>query len=339
MEWYDLHRRLLPWREDPSPYHVWLSEIILQQTRVEAGKEYYLRFLRELPDISSLAEASEEKCLKLWEGLGYYSRVRNLHKAAGIVMTEYGGRMPKTAEELQKLPGIGPYTAAAIASMAFGEKTVAVDGNLVRVFSRMTEYSRAAGTSEAKKAAGDFFASIQPADRPGDFNQALMDLGATVCLPNGDPLCLACPWSAYCGAHLNGREMQFPVVPEKKARRVEDRTVFLIRREDNVVIDRRPDHGLLAELYEFPNAEGRLTPEEAISWMKRIGFPAAGIEDPKPIGKARHIFSHIEWNMTGYEFCLDASAAVPSPFLVVSREELETEYSIPSAFREYRKLV
>ena len=199
LDWYDKEGRTLPWRTDPSPYHVWISEIMLQQTRVEAVKGYYERFLRALPDIASLAEAPEDLYLKLWEGLGYYSRVRNLHKAACVIMEEHGGCMPETAAELRKLPGIGPYTSAAIASIAFGERIPAIDGNLLRVFARMTAWQENIKTPASASRAGDYFSGIMPADRPGDFNQALMDLGAMICLPGGLPRCEECPRGTAAG--------------------------------------------------------------------------------------------------------------------------------------------
>ena len=223
LDWYDAERRILPWREDPTPYHVWVSEIMLQQTRVEAVKDYYARFLSTLPDVASLAAADEDTYLKLWEGLGYYSRVRNMHKAAVTIMEDYDGEIPSTAKELQKLSGIGEYTAAAIASIAFGEPVSSVDGNLLRVYARRNLYRENIKDPAAKKVAYDYYMERMPEDRPGDYNQALMDLGATVCLPNGEPECFRCPWADLCEAHKQGVELEVPVVPAKKARRIEQR--------------------------------------------------------------------------------------------------------------------
>ena len=256
LQWYDEHKRDLPWRDDPSPYHVWLSEIMLQQTRVEAVRGYYARFLEALPTIRSLAEADEDVYLKLWEGLGYYSRVRNLHKAAGQIMREHGGKMPETSGELQKLAGIGPYTSAAIASICFGERIPALDGNLLRVFARLTGYEEDIKSGPAKKAAMQYYLETFPQERPGDYNQALMDLGAVICLPNGAPLCEACPWNGSCVAHARGRETELPVVPAKKKRPVEERTVFLIYYDQRLALRKRPEKGLLAGLYEYPNHGG-----------------------------------------------------------------------------------
>ena len=379
--WYEQNRRVLPWREDPTPYHVWLSEIMLQQTRVEAGKAYYLRFIEKLPDIAALAAAPEDVYLKLWEGLGYYSRVRNLHKAAVTIMEEYDGVMPGTAAELEKLPGIGPYSAAAIASIAFHQPVVSVDGNLLRVFARMTEYGEDIKTPAAKKAALVYYEELIPAagERPGDFNQALMDLGAGICLPNGEPLCGECPWAERCEAHRKHRETEFPLVPEKKARRIEQRTVFLITAGGRVAIRRRPHTGLLADLYEFPNVEGQLRKAEAAEWVRGLLQHEAGekpvykaasesgktaVRYSKDTGKedgsrenrkscvhgphirklagAKHIFSHIEWHMIGYTVQLsevpESSAAEGAEELIwATREELESRYSIPSAFEAYRR--
>ena len=338
LTWYDRERRILPWREDPTPYHIWLSEIMLQQTRVEAGKAYYLRFLNTLPDIASLAAAPEEVYLKLWEGLGYYSRVRNLHKAAVLVMEEYGGELPGTAQELRKLPGIGPYSAAAIASIAFGQPEIALDGNLLRVFSRMMAYSGDIKSPQTRKAAEEYYRERIPADRPGDFNQALMDLGAGICLPNGDPECLRCPWAGHCRSHELHRETDYPVMPPKKARRKENRTILLLRSGDRVAIRKRPKEGLLAGMYEFPGAEGHLSPAGAVKYACDLSGATEGQAGiPQRLPDARHVFSHIEWNMIGYAIPVPQNAE--NGLCWVTRGELERNYAIPSAFEAYRVLV
>ena len=367
LDWYDKNRRILPWREDPAPYHVWLSEIMLQQTRVEAVKRYYARFLEILPDIASLAAAPEDTYLKLWEGLGYYSRVRNLHKGAVTVMEQYGGEMPYTAVELQKIPGIGPYTSAAIASIAFGERVPAVDGNLLRVFARLTAYAEDIKSDAAKRKATKFYQEVMDMaavaadsnpsvaetgasctsgrpvyDRPGDLNQALMDLGATVCLPNAAPLCDQCPLNESCLAHLQGQETDYPVMPLKKARKEEDLTVFLIHDAERIALKKRPPKGLLAGLYEFPNAPGHLTEEEALAYVRSIGFSPLRI---KRLTDAKHIFTHKEWHMTGYEILADELAEFhpdtersPGIFLAEIRE-IRDIYSVPSAFAAYSSLI
>ena len=361
LNWYDRNRRILPWREDPTPYHVWLSEIMLQQTRVEAGKAYYLRFLETLPYIAALAAAPEDVYLKLWEGLGYYSRVRNLHKAAVMIMEQYGGEMPGTARELERLPGIGPYSAAAIASIAFHEPVVSVDGNLLRVFARMTEYNGDIKSTAAKKAAAGYYEERITAagERPGDFNQALMDLGAGICLPSGEPLCDQCPWQARCLSCSHGRQQEFPVMSEKKKRKIERRVVFLLTAEGRIAIRKRPHKGLLADLYEFPNVEitehadanglsDAETQEKAdirreiLAKVWQILKESGRSEDWEKVveirglSEARHIFSHIEWHMTGYEIRLPRIKEAEG-ILWVTKEELEQKYSIPSAFEVYRK--
>ena len=337
LAWYDKSRRILPWREDPSPYHVWISEIMLQQTRVEAVKRYYERFLETLPDIRALAEADEDTCLKLWEGLGYYSRVRNLHKAAARIMEDYGGAMPRTEAELKRLPGIGDYTAAAIASIAFGEKACALDGNLLRVFARMQACGDSIGDSATKKAAAAWFLDFMPEDRPGDFNQALMDLGAMVCLPAAMPKCGLCPWEGLCKAHRDHTETLYPEIPAKKPRAIDLMTVFVIRQGDRIVLRKRPDRGLLAGLYELPNVPGHLTREEAVRLCREKGLLPLRI---LPLGRAKHVFTHREWHMEGYEILTDAIQEIPGEaLLTVSLSQIEKTYSIPSAFSAYMAYV
>ena len=339
LEWYDASRRILPWREDPTPYHVWLSEIMLQQTRVEAATDYYLRFLKALPDVASLAAAPEDQYMKLWEGLGYYSRIRNMHKAACQIMEHYGGTMPGTAAELSKLAGIGEYTAAAIASIAFGEAVPSVDGNLLRVFARLTSYGENIKDKAAKAAATEYYRARIPGDRPGDYNQALMDLGATVCLPNGAPLCDRCPLSGLCKAHADSREQDFPVVPAKASRKVEKMTIFLITDGTRVIIRKRPDQGLLAGLYEFPNISGALTKSKAEGFVREMGLEPAGITKTPA---ARHIFSHKEWHMTGYLVQvpdLDPVRKADPAVIAATTQELRDVYSIPSAFSAFLKIL
>lgn len=352
LAWYDSHRRFLPWRENPSPYHVWLSEIMLQQTRVEAVRDYYQRFLDRFPTIEAFAGSSEDEFMKLWQGLGYYSRVRNMHKAAVIIMREYGGEMPHTAAALQQLPGIGRYTAAAIASIAYGENIPAVDGNLLRIFSRLTYYRENIRTPRAQRAAERFFHTKmeeisgghtegeEPASfRPGDFNQALMDLGNLVCMPGTEPRCADCPLQKFCKVHIMrpGEESMLPAVPKKKARKIDLKTVFLIRSGDEkVAIHKRPDKGLLAGMYEFPNAEGWLSEKEALTWLGEQGVPVLRITG---LPDAVHLFTHREWHMHGYEVRIDSLGEEDIPFLMVGNRELREVYSIPSAFRAYLNFI
>ena len=279
-DWYRANRRDLPWRHTSDPYRIWVSEIMLQQTRVESVKAYYQRFLEALPDLSALAEADEERLLKLWEGLGYYSRVRNMQRAARTVVEDFKGAFPRTKEEMEKLPGIGSYTAGAVASIAFGERVPAVDGNVLRVWARMTADDRNILLPSVKKEAERDIAGLMqtlPAartsgqDHPGafhenaagDFNQALIELGALLCLPGEKPLCEACPVRPFCGAERRGLAGVLPIREKKTERRIERRTVLLVRSGELTAVRKRPDSGLLAGMYEFPNVRGELTAEQA----------------------------------------------------------------------------
>ena len=335
LAWYRENRRSLPWRDDPSAYHVWISEIMLQQTRVEAVKGYYARFLERFPDLCALAEADEDTCLKLWEGLGYYSRARNLQKAARILVNEYKGEMPKSAKELKKLPGIGPYTAAAIASIAFGERIPAIDGNLLRVFARLTLYAEEIRTPAAAAAAGACFLEQMPADSAGDFNQALMDLGAGICTPGGAPACGECPLRQYCRAAAVDRAAQLPVMPAKKARGIEKRTILVIRDDDRILLRRRPDRGLLAGLYEFPNESGWLSEEEAVRKAREYGCDPLHI---RPLPHAKHIFTHKEWHMHGYEIRIGSFSGADAPrgrCFTAPIRDLQEKYALPSAYSSF----
>lgn len=334
--WYDKGRRILPWREDATPYHVWVSEIMLQQTRVEAVKPYYDRFMKALPDVRELAEAEEEALLKLWEGLGYYNRVRNLNRAAKVIVEEYDGKMPDTYEDLMKLPGIGSYTAGAIASIAYGKKVPAVDGNVLRVLSRLRMDERDIMQQSVKTQIERELQISMPEERAGDFNQALMELGAMVCIPVGSPKCSTCPWKQICLAHKNGRELQFPVKADKKKRAVEEKTILLIRDENRAALQKRPSKGLLAGMYEFPWIEGRLTEEEVLMWLKEKGLSVLHI---KPVGESKHIFTHKEWHMTGYAVHVDELSKEKGSqgYLYVEHKEVVEKYPIPSAYAYYMK--
>ncbi len=335
LAWYDSSRRHMPWREDPTPYHVWLSEIMLQQTRVEAVKDYYDRFLATLPDIRSLAEADEDTCLKLWQGLGYYNRIRNMQKAARIVVSDFGGQFPEDPAVLETLPGIGHYTAGAIASIAFQKKAASIDGNLLRVYARINDWHQPINTQQAKDIAEEYFLSFMPDDRPGDFNQALMDLGATICLPNGMPHCDQCPWQANCKAYEQNTMEDLPVLPPKAKRQIEKKTVFLIQTPTQVLLHKRPEKGLLAGLYEFPNVENHLKKKDIREW-----FPDAEITK---LPDAKHVFTHKEWHMIAYGITLPSSDNLPKDCFpdafFVTREQLATVYSVPSAFATYLKLL
>ena len=337
LAWYDAGRRILPWREEPTPYHVWLSEIMLQQTRVEAVKPYYDRFLQALPDIRSLAAVEEEKLLKLWEGLGYYNRARNLKKAAEILVSEYGGEMPDDYGKIQALPGIGSYTAGAISSIAFGRPYPAVDGNVLRILSRLRADDRDILHAKVKKSVEEELFDVIPAGRPGDFNQALMELGAMVCIPNGAPKCEECPWKGLCLAEAEGRTAEFPKKAKKKPRSIEEKTILVIQDAERVALRKRPGKGLLAGMYEFPSLEGHCEEEGVSAYLRKIGLLPIRIRKLPP---AKHVFTHKEWHMTGYLIRVD-ELAVKGPgqeqrgFVFVEPEQTRTEYPIPSAFAAY----
>ena len=328
LDWYDANARILPWREDPKPYHVWVSEIMLQQTRVEAVKSYYLRFLNALPTVYDLAQAPEQQLLKLWEGLGYYNRVRNLQKAARIIVERYHGELPASYEEIQKLPGIGSYTAGAICSIAFSIPAPAVDGNVLRVISRITGSRKNISRPETKKSLERELLEVIPKDRPGDFNQALMELGATVCLPNGFPDCGNCPVSHLCEACRQNIQMELPVKDGKKERVVEKRTVFLLLKDGKTAIHQRPPKGLLASLWELPNLPGQIAKKEIGEALSPWGLSVISISS---LGKAKHIFTHLEWQMQGYLVEVEEKGD-SSPFLWKSRTEIERDYPLPAAF-------
>lgn len=336
LAWYDSNRRTLPWREEPTPYRVWISEIMLQQTRVEAVKPYFQRFMEQLPDVEALAAAPEDALLKLWEGLGYYSRARNLQKAARQIMEDYGGQMPSDYDSLIKLKGIGSYTAGAIASIAFGQAVPAVDGNVLRVISRLLADDRDILNPAVKKTVEEDLLPVMPKDRPGDFNQALMELGAVVCLPNGLPKCMECPWKSLCRANLDQTQTQYPKKSAKKPRKIEQRTILVIRDIYCVAIRKRPANGLLAGLYEFPSMEGHATREEVLAWLKQQGVHAVRIEKLPP---SKHIFTHKEWHMTGFCVLVDELEPMKKDrkLLFVEPKETEEKYPIPSAFAAYTK--
>ena len=316
LDWYERNKRDLPWRRDVTPYRVWVSEIMLQQTRIEAARGYFERFTAALPDVEALAAADEDTVLKLWEGLGYYSRAQNLHRCAQILVNEYGGEFPSTAAELKKLPGIGDYTAGAIASIAFHAPESAVDGNVCRVLTRL-EACADTVTDRLKARYRRELNGILPPGESGAFTSALMELGETVCLP-GTPGCGRCPLAALCRAHADGEERRYPVLPEKKPRRIEERRVLLMLCGRKVALRRRPARGLLAGLWELPND-------------REAGPPPGG----EPCGEAVHVFSHVEWHMRGYVLRCPVET---EGFVWVTPEERRA-LAIPGAFRFYLKIL
>lgn len=338
LHWFYANHRILPFRSDPTPYHVWLSEIMLQQTRVSAALPYYERFLAALPDIPALAACEEEKLHKLWEGLGYYSRVRNLQKAAKIVCEQYGGELPADYEALRSLPGIGDYTAGAIASISFGLPVPAVDGNVLRVFSRLYNDDRLITDPKVKR---EFTARVmehQPPAAPGDFNQALMELGALVCVPNGAPICEQCPLAHLCQARAAGTALLLPRKAAPKARRIEPVTLALVRSPEGILLQQRPEKGLLAGLWQPVLWENEtLTPNAARERLAGLGV-ACTPDAAKALRPAKHIFSHIEWHMGGYLFTAPSQPA-PAGCVWASPAQLKTEYTLPGAFKAYQKLL
>lgn len=334
LTWYDENRRILPWREKPEPYRVWVSEIMLQQTRVEAVKPYFARFMEHLPDVESLAAVEEDELLKLWEGLGYYSRARNLKAAAQQIVEQHGGKMPSEYHDLIKLKGIGSYTAGAISSIAFGHPVPAVDGNVLRVIMRLLADDSDISEASVRKRVEEDLKPVMPKDRPGDFNQALMELGATVCLPNGAPKCAECPWKTFCRAGIEESWQQYPKKAVKKPRTVEYRTILVIRDGHRAVIRRRPNKGLLAGMYEFPSLLGKASLDEVKDWLSAQGVCAVRIEK---LPESKHIFTHKEWHMTGYMVLVDGLEPMhkdPS-LMFVETQETEEKYPIPSAFSAY----
>lgn len=341
LHWYDRNRRILPWREEPTAYRVWISEIMLQQTRVEAVKPYFERFMESLPDVRSLAEISEENLLKLWEGLGYYNRARNLKRAAIEIMEKFNGQIPEDYEALRRLPGIGSYTAGAISSIAYGGKRPAVDGNVVRVLSRMRRDDRLISDAKVKAAVEAELLECMPGDRPGDFNQALMELGACVCVPNGAPHCEECPLDKLCAAHADGTESAYPRKASARERDIEEKTVLIIRDAERTAIRKRPDRGLLAGMYEFPSLEGFCTADEVTAYLARNGLKILRIQS---VGEAKHIFSHREWHMQGYMVRVDElepadPGAAAADWIYIQPEETRENYPIPAAFAAYTKLL
>lgn len=335
LHWYDLNARILEWRSNPKPYYVWISEIMLQQTRVEAVKSYFDRFIKELPTIKDLATVDEDRLMKLWEGLGYYNRARNLKKAAIVVMDQYGGELPADREELKKLPGIGSYTSGAIGSIAFQLPVAAVDGNVLRVMKRIAGSFDDITKEKIKKELEEDIEAIIPKSRPGDYNQSLMELGATVCLPNGKPLCDKCPVMHLCKAFHNGDELKIPVKPKKKERVIEEKTVLVMECAGSYAIRKRTEKGLLHGLWELPNIEGKLSIIQMEETIKKLASHAKVV---RKLTEAKHIFSHKEWHMIGYYIEVERKEDVPLPELIwVDYQSIREDYSLPSAFEAYRK--
>ena len=370
-EWYQDNKRILPWRADRNPYYIWVSEIMLQQTRVEAVKPYFKNFISELPTVRELAACPEDRLLKLWEGLGYYNRVRNMQKAAVTIVNEYGGKLPADYEALKKLSGIGSYTAGAIASIAFNQPLPAVDGNVLRVISRILGDREDIKKASVKTGMEQELKAVMPADEASHYNQGLIEIGALVCIPGGEPKCSECPLASVCLTKKNGWWKEIPYKSPAKARKIEKRTVFIIEYQDKVAIHKRPPKGLLAALYELPNVLGYPGSEEV---PEVLGLEPEAVEQLIPLPSAKHVFSHVEWHMSGYRVVLrqkedgagwdfaEGPEAVRDPALarepalaqepasvqkqdragdwfMVSRKEVEEKYALPNAFQAYTSLI
>ena len=337
--WYEENKRDLPWRATRDPYRIWVSEIMLQQTRVEAVIRYYERFLSRLPDVAALAECPEEELMKLWEGLGYYRRVRNMQRAAKCIMREHGGAFPDTFEGILSLSGIGEYTAGAIASFAFDLPYPAVDGNVLRVAARLTAFEQDILAPASKKELTAAVAAAQPKEQAATFNQAMIELGATVCLPSGAPRCEKCPLFAECRAREIGAQQRLPVRKKPAPRRVERRTVLILRSGDTVALRKRPARGLLAGLFEPFSVSDTLDGQGILSLLAGVGVTPLRIA---PLGEAKHIFTHSEWHMTGFEVILDGKNAetvcqnLDTGLFFAPRDEIDREFAVPSAYSAYR---
>lgn len=327
VKWYLNQEKTLPWKKDKEPYHIWVSEIMLQQTRIEAVKKYYTRFMHELPTLQDLANVSEEKLLKLWEGLGYYNRAKNLKKAAIQIEQEYEGKMPANYKELLKLPGIGEYTAGAIASISYQEKVPAVDGNVLRVVSRVLGSKKDVLLSETKKEITKQLLEILPKEA-GDFNEGLMELGEKICIPNSSPLCEKCPIQKFCMAYKENLTTEIPVRVKKQKRKIQERTVFILKYKNQIAIRKRKETGILANLYEFPNISGKIKEEQISKILKQWNLQLKNLLKMK---NEKHIFTHVEWHMCAYEIEVKNKN---KEWIWATEEELKNEYPLPTAFKK-----
>lgn len=332
LQWYSANERILPWRQNTDPYRVWVSEIMLQQTRVETVIPYYERFMERFPTIQSLARSDDEEMLKLWEGLGYYSRVRNLKKAAQVICSEYEGKFPQDFEVILKLPGIGTYTAGAISSIAFEKARAAVDGNVLRVITRLTENVQDITDIKFRKQITEELEKVYPQTRRGDFTQSLMELGAMVCVPNGAPKCQECPLNMLCGACRNQTQMQYPVKKKKAQRKIEKKTILILLHEDKIALSKRSEEGLLSGMWELPNLKGNKSEKEIIQWLSDREIAAERRQQTERIQK-KHIFSHIEWHME-CEIMNCCEVGTDNIFTWVTKEQLQKEIALPTAFKK-----
>ncbi len=332
--WYQQNKRSLPWRDTGNAYDVWLSEIMLQQTRIEAVKPKFYLFKETFPTIEDLAKANDDVLLRVWEGLGYYSRARNLKKCAKILVEQYNGKLPQEYNQLIQLPGIGPYTAGAISSIAYHKPHSAVDGNVLRIFTRIfeiTEDIRDTKTKNNIEKIIDSFLQENPFFS-SDFNQGCMELGEVICVPNGKPKCDSCPIQQYCLAHLHDKTDSIPYRSALNKRKIINRTLFMIRDGERFLIHKRPQSGLLAGMYEFIGVDSFLTRKEIITLLESQNIHPLKI---KKLPDAKHIFTHLEWHMHAYEITVEQIESLEKEnYLLLNKTELSTR-AIPSAFKKY----
>lgn len=331
--WYKSNRREMPWREEPSPYRIWISEIMLQQTRVDTVIPYFNNFMKRYPTIESLASSDEDELMKYWEGLGYYSRIRNIRETAINIVLNYNGQIPETYEELIKLKGIGEYTAGAIASEAFGQKVAAVDGNVFRVFARLTASEEDLRNLKFQKHLKEAVKSVLPEREIGDFNQGLIELGALICIPNGSPKCGLCPVKDLCLSNKLNLQDRIPFKSKAKQRIIQEKTVFILQFEDKFAVRKREDQNLLAGLFEIPNVEGFYSPDEAKIVVEEMGFE---VSDLHVIKDRKVIFTHIEWLLQGYYVHVKNKN---EQYIFETKENIVQKYTLATAFREYLNLM
>ncbi len=331
LDWYKDEARILPWRESKDAYKIWISEIMLQQTRVDVVIPYFNRFIDEIPDVLALSKVSEEKLLKLWQGLGYYNRALNLKKTAILIVQNHQSRIPANLESLLALPGIGKYTAGAILSIAYGQPITAVDGNILRIMARIGAVTEDITTAKTKKLLESVAMELIPSDDPGDFNQALMDVGASICIPNGEPKCAICPIIEFCEGNRRHLTQLIPARKIKKSRNIEKKTILLLSYGSKYALRKREAGSLLPNLWELPNFDGHLTEDQCRQILRDMGIKVMAM---KALKKTKHVFTHLEWHMMGY-FVTIAENPEEESFTWASKEEIRTLYSIPKAFQLY----
>ena len=335
LTWYQQNKRDLPWRQNTDPYRVWISEIMAQQTRISAVIPYFNRFVQRVPDVFSLANLPQDELMKLWEGLGYYSRARNLQAAAKVIVDQYGGVFPSDYDSILSLPGIGEYTASAIGSISFDIPAPVVDGNVLRVFCRYLNDFSDIASPKTKKNMCSFLQNVIPHHCPGEFNQAVMELGALICAPNSIPACDICPLQNGCLALKNNNWDMLPVKSAKSTRKEENYTIVLVCCDDQILLKKRKSSGLLADLYQYVMLDGKLDEKQVCDYLKEQHIQIQNIHS---IGENKHIFTHKQWNMSGY-FVTVSEICEFDGYTAVSLSELTSLYPLPSAFKLYTDFI